>query len=76
MLLYYIIKLVAAQRIPQEASQIIVELERFGAKQIDLPSLADAIPGAEYGKLSHGYKVVKCSVESLTAYFDGASSDE
>ena len=32
--------------------QITVELERFGAKQLDLPSLADAIPGAEYGKLS------------------------
>jgi hypothetical protein len=56
--------------------QITVELERFGAKQLDLPSLADAIPGAVYGKLSHGYKVVKCSVESLTAFFDGAPSDE
>ena len=56
--------------------QITVELERFGAKQLDLPSLVDAIPGAEYGKLSHGYKVVKCSVESLTAFFDGTPSVE
>lgn len=44
--------------------QITVELERFGAKQLDLP-------GAEYGKFSHGYFVVKCSVESLTAFFNG-----
>jgi hypothetical protein len=57
--------------------QVAVELERFGAKQLDLPSLADAIPGAEYGKLSHGYWVVKCSVASLTAaFFDEASSGE
>ena len=55
--------------------QITVELERFGAKQLDLPSLADAIPGAEYGKFFHGYKVVKCSMKNLTDFFDGASSD-
>jgi hypothetical protein len=51
------------------SSQIIVELERSGSKQLDLPSLADAIPGAEYGKLSHGYRVVKCSAANLTAAF-------
>jgi len=56
--------------------QITVELERFGAKQLDLPSLADAISGAEYGKLFHGYKVVKCSIKNLTAFFDGTPSVE
>jgi hypothetical protein len=56
--------------------QITIELERFGAKQLDLPSLADAIPGAEYGRrLYHGHSAVKCSVTSLTAFFDGVSSD-
>ena len=56
--------------------QITVELERFGAKQLDLPSVADAIPGAVYGKFFHGYKVVKCSIKNLTAFFDGTPSDE
>ena len=57
--------------------QVATELERFGAKQLDLPSLADAIPGAEYGKLSHGYWVVKFSVASLeAAFFNEASSDD
>lgn len=51
--------------------QIIVELERFGVKQLDLHSLADAIPGAEYIK-SHGCKVVKCSMENLTNFFSPA----
>jgi hypothetical protein len=44
--------------------QITIELERFGVKQLDLPCLADAIPGAEFGKLFHGYKVVKCSIKT------------
>ena len=54
--------------------QITVELERFGAKQL-VSSLADAIPGAEYGKLFHGYKVVKCSIKNLVAFFDGTTSE-
>ena len=48
--------------------QIVVELERFGAKQLDLHSLADAIPGANYTK-SDGCKVVKCSIDNLTNFF-------
>jgi hypothetical protein len=55
--------------------QVAVDLERFGAKQLDLPSLADAIPGGEYGKFFHGRKVVKCSKKSLAAAFGEASSD-
>jgi hypothetical protein len=56
--------------------QVTVELERFGVKQLDLPGLADAIPGAEYGKLWNGRYVVKCSIVSLTAFFDGTAFPE
>jgi hypothetical protein len=56
--------------------QVAVDLERLGVKQLDLPSLADAIPGAEYGKFFHGYKVVKCSVAGLTTFFDGVPLNE
>jgi hypothetical protein len=38
--------------------QITTDLEsRFGVKHLDLPSLADAIPNARYGKLQDGYKM-------------------
>jgi hypothetical protein len=43
---------------------IIAELERFGVKQMDLPSLRDAIPESVYTK--NGTWIVRCSAESLT----------
>ncbi len=48
--------------------QIIIELERFGIRRIDLHSLEDTIPGAAYMK-SDGCKVVKCSVDDLKRFF-------
>jgi hypothetical protein len=49
--------------------QLTTELERFGAKQLDLPKLRDMIPNADYGKVYHGYFAVKCRMEDLAALF-------
>jgi hypothetical protein len=50
--------------------QMVVELKHFGADQLDLPTFADAIPGAEYNRrLSGGHSGIRCSVKSLVNAF-------
>jgi hypothetical protein len=50
--------------------QIITDLkDRYGLKGLDLPTLADSIPEARYGKFQDGYKVVKCTTQNLARFF-------
>jgi hypothetical protein len=51
--------------------QVIIELEHYGVKQLSLRGLADAIPGAEFGKFLHGRVVVKCDTQNLSLFLDG-----
>lgn len=50
--------------------QIVLNLEHYGIKHLDLQGLADAIPGTEYGKNYHGRYAVKCDKSTLTNFLD------
>jgi hypothetical protein len=50
--------------------QVIMDLQHYGLKHLDLPSLQDAISGAEYAK-TNGHNVVKFTIQNLFDQGDG-----